>query len=311
MKRIFFTMLLALAALSARAQAEGDSFQLFKKGGHYLFEAPVNGKEGATILVESGIPALLMDSAYVFESGVLEGMELVDTRRKQHLNLGGDEFVITHRAHGTVKIGSNSSFRGDIFVLEGYKERYTKYYEVALPVMYLHNDLDGGSRIIDLNLGDQRMSMLSRASIKARKSGCAKMRMNTKTYLDMPAVKTTLILDDGTKKRRLKGNFNIDFGNAEFLFLLSQNEGVQRCLAKNADMDLQDALNPRGEVMARLAFSNQCDLCGVRFPDAIVLFTKNLPRLTTEGDIGLKFFESVDALLDFDKSVLYMKKAED
>ena len=63
--------------------------------------------------------------------------------------------------------------------------------------------------------------------------------------------------------------------------------------------------------MARLAFSNQCDLCGVRFPDAIVLFTKNLPRLTTEGDIGLKFFESVDALLDFDKSVLYMKKAED
>ena len=277
MKRIFFTMLLALAALSARAQAEGDSFQLFKKGGHYLFEAPVNGKEGATILVESGIPALLMDSAYVFESGVLEGMELVDTRRKQHLNLGGDEFVITHRAHGTVKIGSNSSFRGDIFVLEGYKERYTKYYEVALPVMYLHNDLDGGSRIIDLNLGDQRMSMLSRASIKARKSGCSKMRMNTKTYLDMPAVKTTLILDDGTKKRRLKGN----------------------------------SLNPRGEVMARLAFSNQCDLCGVRFPDAIVLFTKNLPRLTTEGDIGLKFFESVDALLDFDKSVLYMKKAED
>ena len=46
-------------------------------------------------------------------------------------------------------------------------------------------------------------------------------------------------------------------------------------------------------------------------PDAIVLFTKDLPRLTTEGDIGLKFFESVDALLDFDKSVLYMKKAED
>ncbi len=311
MKRIFFTMLLALAALSARAQAEGDSFQLFKKGGHYLFEAPVNGKEGATILVESGIPALLMDSAYVFESGVLEGMELVDTRRKQHLNLGGDEFVITHRAHGTVKIGSNSSFRGDIFVLEGYKERYTKYYEVALPVMYLHNDLDGGSRIIDLDLGDQRMSMLSRASLKARVSAYSKSRMNTKTYLGMPAVKTTLLLDDGTKTRRLKGNYIIDFGNAEFLFLRRQSKNVQRFLEKNSDLDLHDALNPQGKVVAQLAFSKQSDICGVRFPDAVVLFSRNLPHFTSEGNIGLKFFESVDAILDFDKSAVYMKKAED
>ena len=311
MKRIILTALFALGALTVQAQADGDSFQLVKKAGHYMFEAPVNGKEGTTILVESGIPALLADSAYVFESGILEGMELVDTGRKQHLNLGGNEFVITHKAHGTVKIGSDSSFRGDVFVLAGYKERYTKFYEVALPVMYLHNDLDGGSRIIDLDLGNQRMSMLSRAELRGRKSAYSKSRMNTKTYLGMPAIKTTLVLDDGTKKRKLKGNYNIDFGNPEILFLLTQNKNVQRFLAKNADLDLHDATGPQGQVMAQLAFSKQCDLCGVRFPEAIVLFTKNLPRFTAEGDIGLKFFESVDALLDFDKSAVYMKKAED
>lgn len=308
MKRIILTALFALGALTVQAQAESDSFQLVKKAGHYMFEAPVNGKEGTTILVESGIPALLADSAYVFESGILEGMELVDTGRKQHLNLGGDEFVITHKAHGTVKIGSNSSFRGDVFVLAGYKERYTKFYEVALPVMYLHNDLDGGSRIIDLDLGNQRMSMLSRAELKDRKPAYSKSRLNTKTYLGMPAIKTTLVLDDGTKKRKLKGNYNIDFGNPEILFLLTQNKNVQRFLAKNADLDLHDATGPQGQVMAQLAFSEQCDLCGVRFPEAIVLFTKNLPRFTAEGDIGLKFFESVDALLDFDKSAVYISR---
>ena len=308
MKRIILTALFALGALTVQAQADGDSFQLVKKAGHYMFEAPVNGKEGTTILVDSGIPALLADSAYVFESGILEGMELVDTGRKQHLNLGGDEFVITHKAHGTVKIGSNSSFRGDVFVLAGYKERYTKFYEVALPVMYLHNDLDGGSRIIDLDLGNQRMSMLSRAELRGRKSAYSKSRLNTKTYLGMPAIKTTLVLDDGTKKRKLKGNYNIDFGNPEILFLLTQNKNVQRFLAKNADLDLHDATGPQGQVMAQLAFSEQCDLCGVRFPEAIVLFTKNLPRFTAEGDIGLKFFESVDALLDFDKSAVYISR---
>ena len=308
MKRIILTALFALGALTVQAQADGDSFQLVKKAGHYMFEAPVNGKEGTTILVESGIPALLADSAYVFESGILEGMELVDTGRKQHLNLGGDEFVITHKAHGTVKIGSNSSFRGDVFVLAGYKERYTKFYEVALPVMYLHNDLDGGSRIIDLDLGNQRMSMLSRAELKDRKPAYSKSRLNTKTYLGMPAIKTTLVLDDGAKKRKLKGNYNIDFGNPEILFLLTQNKNVQRFLAKNADLGLHDATGPQGQVMAQLAFSKQCALCGVRFPEAIVLFTKNLPRFTAEGDIGLKFFESVDALLDFDKSAVYISR---
>lgn len=308
MKRIILTALFALAALTVQAQADGDSFHLVKKAGHYMFKAPVNGKEGATIMVESGISALLADSAYVFESGILEGMELVDTDRKQRLNLGGDEFVITHKAHGTVKIGNNSSFRGDVFVLAGYKERYTKFYEVALPVMYLHNDLDGGSRIIDLDLGNQRMSMLSRAELRGRKSAYSKSRMNTKTYLGMPAIKTTLVLDDGTKKRKLKGNYNIDFGNAELLFLLTHNKNVQRFLANNADLDLHDATDPQGKVMAQLAFPKQCDLCGARFPEAIVLFTKNLPRFTTEGDIGLKFFESVDALLDFDKSVVYISR---
>lgn len=57
MKRIFLTAFFALVAVTAQAQAEGDTFHLVKKAGHYLFEAPVNGKEGATILVESGIPA--------------------------------------------------------------------------------------------------------------------------------------------------------------------------------------------------------------------------------------------------------------
>ena len=287
MKRIFLTAFFALAAVTAQAQADGDTFQLVKKAGHYLFEASVNGKEGATILVESGIPALLVDSAYVFESGILEGMELVDTGRKQHLNLGGDEFVITHKAHGTVKIGDNSSFRGDIFVLADYKERYAKFYEVALPVMYLHNDLDGGSRIIDLDLGNLRMSMLSRAALKDRKSAYSKSRLNTKTYLGRPGCGSVLI---------------------RVLSLIDQNRNVQRFLTKNADLDLHDALNPQGKVMARLAFSKQCDLCGVRFPDAVVLFTKNLPLFSTEGDIGLKFFESVDALLDFDKSAVYIKE---
>ena len=65
--------------------------------------------------MESGIPAMLVDSA-----------------------------------NGTVRIGNNTSFVGEVWVLSNYHLGY----DAALPVMYLRNDLDGGSRIVGLDLGN-------------------------------------------------------------------------------------------------------------------------------------------------------------
>ena len=72
------TVLFAMMVFDVSAQNnfEGETFNLTKQGGHYVFSANINGKAGATILVESGIPALLADSAYVFSSGILSDMEL-------------------------------------------------------------------------------------------------------------------------------------------------------------------------------------------------------------------------------------------
>ena len=107
-----------------------------------MFNASINGTADATILVESGIPALLVDSAYVFSSGILSGMELTVTN-KEKLNLAGRVYKITHKANGTVRIGNSTSYVGEVFVLSNYD--YGNY-EVAVPVMYLHNDLDDGDQ---------------------------------------------------------------------------------------------------------------------------------------------------------------------
>ena len=53
--------------------------------------------------------------------------------------------------------------------------------------------------------------------------------------------------------------------------------------------------------------TKQCQLCGIAFPEAVVVITKNLPLFTTPGNIGLKFFERTHAIFDFDQSVVYMK----
>ena len=69
--KTILTALFTLIAfgLSAQNNTEGETFQLTKQGAHYVFTASINGTTDATILVESGIPALLVDSAYVFSSG--------------------------------------------------------------------------------------------------------------------------------------------------------------------------------------------------------------------------------------------------
>ena len=295
--------LLITLGLSAQSNTEGETFPLTKMGAHYVFTASINGSAEATILVESGIPALLDDSAFVFSSGVLSDMELA-VADKEKLNLAGRVYKITHKANGTVRIGNNTSYDGEVFVLSNYD---FGPYEVAVPVMYLHNDLDDGSRIVSLDLGNQSLQMLSRALLNASKADYLKTNMNTDTYMGMFAIETSMTLDDGTKPRMLSGNFMIDFGNPELLFLFHQTEEVQKFLADNADMELRDATTPSGEVMGQFILTKQCQLCDIVFPNAVVVITKKLSLFTTPGNIGLKFFERIPAVFDFDQSVVYMK----
>ena len=303
--KFILTALLALMALSVSAQDknDGETFNLAKQGGHYVFTTSINDKADATILVESGIPAMLVDSAYAFNSGILSDMEMA-VAVKEDINLAGRVYKITHKANGTVRIGNNTTYNGEVFVLSNYD--YGQY-EAAVPVMYLHNDLDDGSRIVSLDLGNQRLQMLSRASLNASKSDYSKRNMNTDTYMGMFAVETSVTLDDGIKPRTLNGNFMIDFGNPELLFLFHQTEEVQKFLADNADMELREATTPSGEVMGQFILTKQCQLYDIAFPNAVVVITKKLPLFTTPGNIGLKFFERTHAIFDFDQSVVYMK----
>lgn len=99
------------AALFAQPYSDREeSFTLTRYAGHYMFTADINGTAPATIMLESGIPALLVDSAFAFGSGCFRDMHLEASDRS--INLGGDKFRISHTANGTVRIGrSNSDYQ--------------------------------------------------------------------------------------------------------------------------------------------------------------------------------------------------------
>ena len=305
MERKSYFLLAALSVLTqisvcAQNVTAGESFELQKQGAHYVFLADVNGKAEATVILESGIPAMLADSSFVFGSGALGDMALVPTKGEK-INLGGAVYVITHKAEGTVKIGEQTSYRGEVFVLSG----YAKNYEMAVPVQGLHNDKDNGSCIVRLVLEDNCLQMLSRTELRGNRKGYSKTKLNTDTYLGMPAVRTKLVLDKGKNARVLKGNFNVDFGNPELVFLMHQHKDVQKFLTENTDLELRQGRNPRGEVVAEFILSESCRIGEAEFSNAVVLITKALPKFTATGNIGLKFFKPIDVIFDFDRNMMY------
>lgn len=287
--------------LSAQSPVEADSFKLVKQGSHYVFSADINGKAEAKLLLESGIPAMLADSSFVFGGGLLSDLELIPSDGEK-INLGGRPYRITHKAVGTVRISDHTSYCGEVFILSGYAQDY----EIAVPIQHLQND--AGHHIVRLNLENCTLEVLNRSSLRGLKGLYSMTPINTKAYLGMPAVKTTLEFVDGDNVRKLKGNFNIDFGNPELVFLMHQHADVQRFLSENPDLELREGRNPRGEVIAQFIIAERCCICNTDFNGAVIAITKALPRFTTTGLIGLKYFNSIDAIFDFDRNRLHTSR---
>lgn len=303
MKSVIIAFALALPMAGA-AQAGSEEFQLKRMGSHYGFTASLNGGGETTILLESGIHVMLIDSAFAFSNKDLLGLEIVPNRDKESMNLGGHTYDITHKAKGEIRIGRDLSYKGEIFILPNYADGY----EVALPIQNLRWQTDRNSRIVALDFDSKTLWMVSRKTVKRETEGFAKMKINTDTYLKMPAVRTTLSILEGGKTRTLDGNFVLDLGNAAFLFLLHQSKAVQDFRAANPDISLQQARNKKGDIVAEAVVADSCSLCGLEFGKSVVAITKALPRFTADGDIGLKFFDGSTVIFDFGKSLLYIKQ---
>lgn len=291
--------------LSALDMPDGDSFLLKKHGAHYVFTADLNGSTESTVLLESGINAMLVDSSFVASTGAFSDLKLLPVEGEK-MNLAGRVCRITHKADGVVKISEHTSYRGEVYVLAG----FSKGYDLAVPVQNLFNDLDDGSRIVRLILENNSLQMMSRASMQDIKEKYSRHEMNTETYLGMPAVRTVLNIEHAGQVRGIEANFNIDFGNPELMFLMHQHDGVQKFFNENKDIELRPARNQRGEKIGQLIIAEKCQLCDFEFVNAVIAVTEKLPRFTTAGNMGLKFFMPMDAIFDFDAGSLFLRSLQ-
>lgn len=268
--------------------------------GHYAFHTLVNDKVMSRVMIESGIYAAVVDSAFFFKHKKELGMVALPNERNKEMNLGGKVYRITHRAKGKLPMG-NMVYKGEVLILANYKNDTP----ITLPIQNLYHRNDWGSRIIMLDLDGGKLQMLTRSELHQWQG--RRYKLNRNTYGRMPAVKGTIVFDTPEGEVALDGNFNIDLGNPMPLYLREQSETVKEFLEGNNGMYPTLGTSRSGQTLKTL-MPQRCSMLGCTFEHPVICITDRLSRFTTEGLIGLPLFKGRIAAFDFENYYLYLQE---
>ena len=267
--------------------------------GHYAFYTLLNDKVMGHVMIESGIYAAVVDSAFFFKHKKELGMEVYVNDMNKEMNLGGKVYRITHRTKGKLPMG-NVVYKGEVLILADYMNDAP----ITLPIQNLYHRNDWGSRIVMLDLDGGKLQMLTRSEL--RQCQGTRYKMNRNTYGRMPAVKGSVVLGTAEERVELDGNFNIDLGNPMLLYLREQSTAVAKLLGEGSGVVPSSGTSRSGQAVKVLA-PIQCTVLGCTFERPIICFTDKLSRFTTEGLIGLPFFRGRIAVFDFERNYLYIE----
>ena len=268
--------------------------------GHYAFYALLNDKVMTRVMIESGIYAAVVDSAFLFKHKEELGMKVLPNNRNKEMNLGGKVYRITHRIKAKLPMG-NMVYKGEVLVLANYRNDAP----LTVPIQNLHHRGDWDSRIVMLDLEEGKLQMLTRSELRQWQG--RRFKMNRNTYGRMPAVKGTITFGTTEGETILKGNFNIDLGNPMLLYLREQSTEVASLL--NEEKALRPVMSTtRSGQSIKTLHPRQCALLGNTFERPVICITDKLSRFTTEGLIGLPLFKGHIAVFDFENNYLYMQE---
>jgi hypothetical protein len=291
MRRIkpLLVAIVALTVLGATDIFAQERFGLERRGGHYFFTATINDVP-ADLMVESGIPALLVGES-VYEKCLIES-EITFEPSQQKIRLLNKLYDIIYRAEGVVKIG-NAEYDGPIFVLADYAG-------VSIPIQYL-KDAASKRRVVTVDLSEGYLQVGE--ATKCR--GAEKFRLSFDKELGFPLVKASVRITTSKGRANVKGNLIVDFGNPSLLFLLKQHASLTKAI-ENGKIELKDAYNKQGEVVAQGIYANDVYLFGREYHDTSIGVTDKMQSIKQLGFLGTRFFSS-PVVFDFDKGTMLIQ----
>ena len=295
-------LFISLSASSHNANSQNASslsgkshiYELKKASGHYYFDATVDGFPVKDIMVESGIPGLLIgDSLFneCFGDIAPKGLRRETGRKIRLLN---DSYAIRHILPLSCRIGGGV-FTGKVFVLEGYNG-------LALPLQSFAS-ADPTKKYLKIDLSSNRMYFMGERDWEDK----ADYNVYRLERIDgMPVIETDVSITSQNVSGTIeKSKYILDFGNGSLLFLMKGNEDVDRMIASSG-IEIQNAADKEGRIVAEGIFADTCTIGGRKFEEASIGLTDKMKSFYKfAGLIGLKFFTR-PVVLDFSDNRIYI-----
>ena len=287
--RLFFLAIITLNILCTTPLLAQERFDLSKWGGHYYFTATL-GDKPVEIMVESGIPALLVGES-IYDS-CLKSHDLTFQPSKQKIRLLNNLYNIIYRTEGEIMIGG-ALYDGPIFILEDFNG-------VSIPIQYMKDSATKRKVMtVDLKEGYLLVGQTDE-NLNGRK-----FKLSFDNELGFPIVAASVKLTTPQGRSKLKGNLIVDFGNPMLLFLLKQHESITKVIEKGK-IELKNAYNKKGELVAQGIYANSVSLFGQEYNDKSIGVTDKMSAIKQLGFLGVQFFTS-PVVFDFDKGVMIMR----
>ena len=287
--RLFFLAIITLNILCTTTLHAQERFDLSKRGGHYYFTATLSDKP-VEIMVESGIPALLVGEN-IYES-CLKSHDLAFQPSKQKIRLLNNLYNIIYRTEGEIMIGG-ALYDGPIFILEDFNG-------VSIPIQNI-KDPATKRKVMTVDLKEGYLLI----GQPAETFNGRKFKLSFDNELGFPIVAASVKLTTPQGRSKLKGNLIVDFGNPMLLFLLKQHESITKVIEKGK-IELKNAYNKQGELVAQGIYANSISLFGQEYNDKSIGVTDKMPAIKQLGFLGVQFFSS-PVVFDFDKGVMIMR----
>lgn len=278
-----------LTSLHLMAQTD-PVFQLEKENGHFFLQTTVNGVD-ARLMLESGVPGLMMSDA--FYEAHKDSLKMELTPCEERIRYLGGMHNIKYTGHARLRIGA-AIFEGTVKIVDG-------DHKLMLPINMLHHASDNSS-IVRMDLGNNEISVCSRTRLQELIEGATALDLTFNKWA-MPVVNTILSMSVGGRRVNLPGNFIVDMGNASLLFLNKSQTSVVKALA-DGKVNLKQAYDKNGKVVAEGIFAEQLIICG-RTYHSVSVGVSQFKSLEECGFLGLKFF-TMPTVFDFDHHKMYL-----
>ena len=290
-RKKLLTIVIVQLLTSLHLMAQTDPvFQLEKENGHFFLQTTVNGVD-AKLMLESGVPGLMMSDA--FYEAHKDSLKMELTPCQERIRYLGGMHNIKYTSHARLRIGA-AIFEGTVKIVDG-------DHKLLLPINMLHHASDNSS-IVRMDLSNNEISVCSRTRLQELIEGATALDLTFNKWA-MPVVNTILSMNIDGRRVNLPGNFIVDMGNASLLFLNKSQTSVEKTL-KDGQVNLKKAYDKNGKVVAEGIYADRLTICGRTYKAASVGVSQ-FKSLEECGFLGLKFF-TLPTVFDFDNSKMYL-----